>query len=520
MAVVPFDFQERAIDDVRRLFRQEGRRVILVAPMASGKTTISAHLAQLALDKSRETLFITSRLSLLDQTIEDFKKADLSVQVIHGAYNNTPANVKISTIHTLRSRMANGWLPNANLVIVDECHGHIASSEAARKLIGHFSKSGAYILGLTATPFSKGLGRSFPEIEDGRPLFDAVSHTIKYETLRKAGRIVPLDIYIPSMVSTKDVRFKVNELGEKDYDADQLDELMRGKAVVADAVSHWRNLARGKKTIVFTPSVLAAEAYAIAFSEAGHKADIINGYMNREKQLEIISRFRSGETEILVNPLLLREGLNVTDIECVLWLRPTISETLWRQAAGRGMRVHPGKKSCLLIDLTSTSVRLGRPDEEFEVELESGKPKTAKAKKEELQGHVCKNCRRLLSKQQRYPCPFCGYKPEKAADVKEYQDTLVALGAITQQAVIPPNATPTEALRIHANNNPSKVFSYLDYYRAQRGYKIGWTAKVVAQLGAPIRKARAVEPPEDMMKLIGAYQRNQAYHYKKRNRFL
>src|SRR5262249_14901133 len=65
---------------------------------------------------------------------------------------------------------------------------------------------------------------------------------------------------------------------------------------------------------------------------------------------EKLARFRSGETRILVNAMLLGEGYDEPSIDCVIVLRPTKIRSFYAQMVGRGTRIHPGKDHLLLLD--------------------------------------------------------------------------------------------------------------------------------------------------------------------------
>jgi hypothetical protein len=70
---------------------------------------------------------------------------------------------------------------------------------------------------------------------------------------------------------------------------------------------------------------------------------------------EILARFSRGETRVLTNAMLLTEGYDEPSIDCVVCLRPTKVRGLYSQIVGRGTRLHPGKKDCLILDFVDVS---------------------------------------------------------------------------------------------------------------------------------------------------------------------
>ena len=84
-----------------------------------------------------------------------------------------------------------------------------------------------------------------------------------------------------------------------------------------------------------------------------HKISYVVGEMDRQDRLNAIKQFRSGELEVLCNYGVLTTGYDSPNIDCVIIARPTLSQLLYTQMIGRGLR---GKKSggtenCLVIDI-------------------------------------------------------------------------------------------------------------------------------------------------------------------------
>ncbi|HYX36920.1 MAG TPA: helicase-related protein [Oligoflexus sp.] len=91
------------------------------------------------------------------------------------------------------------------------------------------------------------------------------------------------------------------------------------------------------------------EELAKDFSRAGIGARHITGYTkNRD---EILEAFRSGDLQVITNFGVLTEGFDDPSIECVLLARPTTSPLVYSQCLGRGLRSHPGKSLCTVIDI-------------------------------------------------------------------------------------------------------------------------------------------------------------------------
>jgi superfamily II DNA or RNA helicase len=112
---------------------------------------------------------------------------------------------------------------------------------------------------------------------------------------------------------------------------------------VAEAVSSY---AKGRKTLIFVPLIRIANQFADILRQAGFAAEMICGACT--DRAEKLTRFKSGETQVLVNAQLLTEGFDEPSISCVICLRPTKIRSFYSQMVGRGTRIHPGKKNLLL----------------------------------------------------------------------------------------------------------------------------------------------------------------------------
>src|SRR5690606_11319242 len=133
------------------------------------------------------------------------------------------------------------------------------------------------------------------------------------------------------------------------------------KAGVAQAVAEaYVEHAKGKKAIVFTVSVDQAKRTAAALQAEGVAAEWISGALPTEERRAILKRLKTGETQVVVNCMVLTEGFDEPTVECVVVARPTKSRSLYIQMIGRGTRKAPGKDHCLILDVTGVSKRQDR----------------------------------------------------------------------------------------------------------------------------------------------------------------
>jgi superfamily II DNA or RNA helicase len=139
---------------------------------------------------------------------------------------------------------------------------------------------------------------------------------------------------------------------------------------------------------------------------------------------------------------------------------------LFQQIIGRGLRIADGKDHCLILDHSSTHLRLGfvtEIDEKYET-LCDGKPKD-KAKANEKDEPLPKDCPKchFLKPPKVSTCPACGFKPERQSDIEHTDGDLAELRA----------KKLNKSLTI---NEKSDFLAELRHYGMQKSYKPGWAA--------------------------------------------
>ncbi|MDR0231063.1 MAG: DUF3820 family protein, partial [Dysgonamonadaceae bacterium] len=118
--------------------------------------------------------------------------------------------------------------------------------------------------------------------------------------------------------------------------------------------------------LVFVPSVQEA----IDFSRQYPDSAAIYGEMHKAEREKVIDDFRKGKTRVIFNVRVLSTGFDYTGIDCIIFGISTASIALYYQIVGRGTRIDPDKKDCLIIDLAGNVERFGRVED---ITFEKGK---------------------------------------------------------------------------------------------------------------------------------------------------
>ncbi|MCL1936842.1 MAG: DUF3820 family protein [Candidatus Azobacteroides sp.] len=114
-----------------------------------------------------------------------------------------------------------------------------------------------------------------------------------------------------------------------------------------------------KHILAFVPSVREA----IDLSRQYPNSASIYGEMNKTEREKVINNFRTGKTRVIFNVRVLSTGFDYTGIDCIILGISTASIALYYQIIGRGTRIDPDKKDCLIIDLAGNVNRFGRVED-------------------------------------------------------------------------------------------------------------------------------------------------------------
>jgi ATP-dependent helicase IRC3 len=156
-----------------------------------------------------------------------------------------------------------------------------------------------------------------------------------------------------SSVGTRYNDFKENELSKAINTLDRNDIIVKSWEKYAASDSR-------KSTLVFAVDMEHTLSLCNAFRARNIDARFITSKSSPTERQETLQAFRDGECPVLVNCGILTEGTDIPRIDCILMARPTKSSTLFQQMFGRGMRLHPSKKECLVIDFVDNFSRTGR----------------------------------------------------------------------------------------------------------------------------------------------------------------
>ena len=464
-------YQSQAMHKLRAGIKDGYKAQILMAPTGSGKTTIASAIKQGANAKGKKAFFIVDSLELVDQAATRFMQDGMRVGVIQGQHHMTDysAPIQVATIQTLKRRwpqMPESLKPD--LIIIDEAHVLHAAHE---ELISWAGERSVPVIGLSATPFRKGLGK----------VFDRMVVSVTTGELIEQGYLCPARCFAPSVPDLKGVKTGA----DGDWQADALAEVMEDHDLMGDVVDQWLKLGEGRQTIVFASNVAHSRALCDRFKQVGVNAAHVDGYeTDKQVRTDIIRRFREGDINVICNVAVLTKGFDAPETACIVLARPTKSLMMHIQMIGRGLRPTDNKDDCLVIDHAGNCVRNGLPDDKLPEELHDGSNKRNPDRRErepaEPTQRACMSCGHVSTK---HVCPACGFKPEVRRDVEVKEGELYEITASEPAK----EKWPPEKL--------ATLYAELKGYALSKGYKAGWAYhKCREHTGTAPRNTKQIEP--------------------------
>jgi superfamily II DNA or RNA helicase len=392
--IKPFPFQCEILEklEVERIIHNRNRNLI-VAATGTGKTVISAFDYKRFKKESKSTKFLflahrkeilTQALSIYRGILRDNNFGELWVDGL------VPSNYEyvFASVQTINNRLEGLDLTPEyfDYIVIDECHHLTANSY--RALINYFKP--IVLVGLTATPERMDGG----DIQED--FHNKIAAEIRLTEALNRKLLCPFQYFgITDSVDLTQIgwergKYVTNELTNI-YTAND-----RRVREIIDALNKYTKDIEGTRTIGFCVSMEHARFMAEKFLMAGLKADYLTSENNQNRDV-VKKRLLKNEINYLFVVDIFNEGVDIPEIDTLLFLRPTESLTVFLQQLGRGLRLAEDKDCLTVLDFVGNA----RPEYTFENKFRALIGKTATTVLKELEDnfpHLPLGCSIVLEK--------------------------------------------------------------------------------------------------------------------------
>ena len=379
----PRDFQLTAHEALRQGFRDGHKNQIIMAPTGAGKTYLGLRVCNEAIQRGKRAVFLCDRTTLINQTSTVADRYGMHehgiIQANH--WRRRPDELfQIASVQTIAKRQ---FWPKVDVLVVDEAH-------TTYKAWTDFAQAtNATVIGLSATPFTVGLGKIFSNLVNATTMYD----------LTQNGVLTPLRIFSCHKPDMTDAEIKGGEWTDRAAEE-------RGMQIVGDVVADWHKHGDNRKTIVFGATIKHCEEICRQFINSGVMAAVFTSETTEKERDLLLQEYRKSNShlKVLISVEALAKGFDVPDVGCICDARPlrkSLSTAI--QMWGRGLRSSPetGKKDCHLLDFSGNIIRFF---EDFNDIYFNGLDKLDSGDK--LDKKV-----RTAEEFEKKGCPRCGYTP-------------------------------------------------------------------------------------------------------------
>ena len=485
--------QSEVIQKLNEGFKEHTRQ-ILCAVTGFGKTECAMAIMQQAASEGKRVAMVLDRIVLVDQTSKRLTKYGIRHGVRQGSHwNKRPHEpIQICSSQTLARRK----FPDIDMLIVDECHVMYKSTV-------DFIKENPQIkvVGLTATPFTSGLGNIYTNVIGAAPMKELVEE----------GWVVPLKVYIAKEIDMTGAKFVAGEWS-------QAEATSRGIQITGDIVAEWVKktyeiYGKPMKTIVFCAGVEHGKELVTQFKAAGYNFVSISYKEDDDFKRDTIEDFGKPDTNIhgLIATDILTRGFDVSDVCIGISARPfSKSFSSHVQQIGRILRPHEGKDFGVLLDHSGNFLRF-RDDWESlyhdgVTELKTGGEVAKREPTErEKKAAKCPACAALWTSPNN-TCSSCGHVRQALSSIISIAGTLEELDKANKK------------LQIQNNH----FYSELVYYGRMKNYKDAWAAVKYREKFDVYPSGIKVEPRPPSLQTLNwiksrdiAYAKSKSKQYKK-----
>lgn len=344
------EYQSRALSMLYEWMEKNTGHPCVVLPTGSGKSIVIAELCKQAITEWPEThiVMLTRSVELINQNAEKLRTIWPGAPM--GIYSASAGKKQLGEPITIGGPLSivrvTKKIGHCDLLLVDEAHDISHKDEGSyRKIINDLMviNPSMRVIGFTASPFRLGHGM----ITDKPAIFDYLLDPVSIEELIFKGYLATLRSKQTSFkFDTSGVHKRGGDFVESELQA-AVDTSDNNEAMIDEVIKR----SDGRKSwMFFATGVKHAEHLRDILLSRGIPAVSVTGDMAKKDREQSIADFKSGKITAITQVGCLNVGFDHPAIDLLVMARPTMSPGLYLQQAGRGMRPHPGKADCLVLD--------------------------------------------------------------------------------------------------------------------------------------------------------------------------
>jgi len=359
-------YQQEAVDATVRYFRHSSQPAVIVLPTGAGKSLVIAELARLARGR---VLVLAHVKELVAQNHAKYLAYGLQADIFAAGLKRKESQAKVvfGSVQSVARNLAQ-FDDAFSLLIVDECHRiSDADDSQYQQIISQLRQRNPQLrlLGLTATPYRLGKGWIYQFHYHGmvrgteQSLFRDCIYELPLRYMIKHGFLVPPERLDMPVVQYDFSRLQAQENGLFS-EADLNRELKKQQRITPHIIQQIVEFSRDRQGVmIFAATVEHAREILGLLPDS--KALISAGTPAAERDA-LITAFKARELHFMVNVAVLTTGFDAPHVDLIAILRPTESVSLYQQIVGRGLRLSPGKKDCLILDYAGNPHDLYTPE--------------------------------------------------------------------------------------------------------------------------------------------------------------
>ena len=363
-------YQKEPVRKAIDYFREESSYpALMVLPTAWGKSILAAEVAAACPDP---ILVVQPTKELLEQNLTKYRNlcGDLAPAGVYSTSfgKHQIDHVTFATIGSIKSIGTQFRELGFRKMLIDEAHLYPRKEES---MLGEFLRDSGIrqVLGMTATPlklenFSEKHGEKYDKwselimltnLSQSGSFFKRILHVSQIQEMTSMGFWSPLTYEV--LPFSRDY-LELNTSGSE-YTEESVINAYVGNNIRANILAAMDYHTERRHILVFVPSVEEAEALASFYPNSA----AVSGTTPKKERQRIIEGFKSGEIRVVFNVNVLSTGFDYPEIDMIITGFSTASMAKYYQVLGRGVRIHPGKRDCVVVEAGGNYQKFGRVED-------------------------------------------------------------------------------------------------------------------------------------------------------------